>query len=146
MLCTTGLLSRLSGGVIMETNIEDFALGVFRRVFKMVLYSSLGKSATEAILFFLQNELERNIFEMLWENPKKVYSAMEKILGAGAKILINLLVTTLNREYGLNMNPDSFIELMCSDDQNSIKKIRSFLKKIAEVHEKEEMKMIKKSP
>lgn len=129
----------------MEAGAKDFALKVFRRVFKVVLYSSLGKSATEAILFFLQNELERSIFEMLWENPKKVYSAMEKILGAGAKILINLLVTTVNREYGLDMNPDSFIELMCSDDQNSVEEIRSFLKKIAEAYEKEEMKLIRKS-
>lgn len=129
----------------MNTDSKDFALKVLHRVFKRILYSSLGKSATEAILFFLQGELKRNTFEALWENPNMVYCALEKILGVGAKILINLLITTVNKEYGLNINPDSFIELMRSEDQSSVKKIRSFLEKIAETCEKEEIRRVRMS-
>ncbi|MCX8170576.1 MAG: hypothetical protein N3E47_01195 [Candidatus Bathyarchaeota archaeon] len=107
-----------------------------RAVFRRALCSSLGESAGEAILFFLRVELGRDPFEVLWEEPKTLYQAMEKILGMGTRVLINALVTRVNWEYGLNMSPERFMELMRSEDQTSHREIRTLLKETAELYRK----------
>jgi len=113
---------------------KNFVIEVFRDTFKRVLYSSIGESACEAIIFFLHMELNRDPFEVFWENPRTVYHAMEKIFGVGAEILINTFVERVNQEYGLNMRTERFLNLMRNSNQNSIKKVRDFLREIAELH------------
>jgi len=116
---------------IMEKN---FVIEVFRDTFKKVLYSSIGESVCEAIIFFLHRELNRDPFEVFWENPRTVYHAMKKILGVGAEILINTFVERVNQEYGLSMRAERFLSLMCNSNQNSIEEVRDFLREIAELH------------
>lgn len=116
---------------IMEKN---FVIEVFRDTFKKTLYSSIGESVCEAIIFFLRMELNRDPFEAFWENPKTVYHAMKKILGGGAEILIDILVERVNQEYGLSMRTERFLNLMCNSNQNSIEEVRAFLREIAELH------------
>ncbi|MCX8170733.1 MAG: hypothetical protein N3E47_01995 [Candidatus Bathyarchaeota archaeon] len=113
---------------------EDSIIEVFRNVCRRALHSGLGESAGEAVLFFLHRGLGRDPFNALWEDPKSVYYEMEKIFGVGAKILINLLIAGVNKEYGLNMNHERLLELMRCGDQMSIEEIRSFMRKIAEAH------------
>lgn len=115
--------------------IEDL-----HNVFKRILYSSLGESASEALLFILRKELGSDPIETFWKDPKTVYHAMEKTLGAGAKVLINVLITRIGQEYGLNMKPEYFLDLMRRGEQSSIREIRAFLKRIAELHKKKSEK------
>ncbi|MEM2384833.1 MAG: hypothetical protein QXL74_06025 [Candidatus Bathyarchaeia archaeon] len=107
---------------------------VFRETSRKIICSSLGESAGEAVLFFLREALKCDPFEVLWEDPRAVYYEMMRVLGEGAKVLINLLVTNINRERGLNMSPDHFLELMRNGDQRSVEELRLFLRKMAEVH------------
>lgn len=109
------------------------AIDVFRRVCRRILCLSFGESAGEAILFFLQDNLGRDPFEVLWDDPKAFYQALEKIFGAGAKVLINVLVTTINRECGLNFDPEDFLNLIRGGDQRSVEKIRYFMSMVAEL-------------
>lgn len=104
----------------------------FREICRRIFCSSLGESAGEAIIFFLRRELKRDPFEMVWEDPKAVYHAMEKTLGVGAKVLINVLVTTINRECGLNMDPERFLDFIRSGNQESIEEIRYFIRRVVE--------------
>lgn len=106
---------------------------IFGEICIRAIHSSLGESAGEAVLFFLRRDLGRDPFEVFWEDPKTFYHTMEKIFGAGTKILINLLIAGINRESGLNINPEHFLELMRSGDQSSSDEIRSFLKRVAEL-------------
>ncbi|MEM2151408.1 MAG: hypothetical protein QXG68_07810 [Candidatus Bathyarchaeia archaeon] len=107
---------------------------VFRETLRKMICSSLGESAGEAVLFFLREALKRDPFEVLWEDPRAVYYEMTKVLGEGAKVLINLLVTNINRECGLNISPDHFLKLMRNGNQRSVEELRLFLRKMAEVH------------
>ncbi|MEM1997172.1 MAG: hypothetical protein QXZ27_03870 [Candidatus Bathyarchaeia archaeon] len=107
---------------------------VFRDVSKRILCSSLGESASEAVLFFLHKGLGRDPFNAFWEDPKAVYCEMERIFGVGARVLINILVAGINREYGLNMSPEHFLEIIRDGDQMAIEEMRSFMRKIAEAH------------
>lgn len=99
---------------------------------KRILYSMLGESACLAILFFLRKGLSRDPFEVFWDDPKAFYSELKKVLGAGADLLIKLLVSRINSDFGLNMNPERFLELMHNGDQSSIEEIRAFLIRIVE--------------
>ncbi|MBS7640689.1 MAG: hypothetical protein QXJ19_03865 [Candidatus Bathyarchaeia archaeon] len=105
---------------------------VFRRICTKVLYSVLGESAGAAVLFFLRSNLGCDPFDMFWENPKAVYDVMEKIFGSGAIILIEALVTNINSECDLSMDPRHFLTLMQRGDMFSLEEMRSFIVKVAE--------------
>lgn len=115
---------------------KEFIIESFHRISSKILCSSLGESACKAVLFFLHAELGRNLSEMFWENPKAAYQAMKKVLGIGTKVLISILVTKINQEYGLTMDPKHFLSLMCNGNQNSVEEIRAFLRKVAELYRK----------
>lgn len=83
-------------------------------------------------MFFLRRDLGRDPFEVFWDDPGAIYREMEKVFGVGAKVLIKLLVSRINSEFGLNISSERFLELMRSGDQRSIDEMRSFLTKIAE--------------
>ncbi|MBS7624365.1 hypothetical protein KEJ29_02155 [Candidatus Bathyarchaeota archaeon] len=104
----------------------------FRELFREILYSSLGESAGGAVLLFMRINLGRDPYEVIWEDPKTFYHAMERILGAGAKVIINLMVMNINAKYGLNINAEHFIDLMHSSDQRSVEEMRLILKRIAD--------------
>lgn len=108
------------------------SIEVFRRICTKVLYSVLGESAGAAVLFFLRSNLGCDPFDMLWENPKAVYDTMEKVFGSGAIILIKVLVTNINSECGLSMDPRHFLSLMRRCDDVSLGEIRSFIVRAAE--------------
>lgn len=112
---------------------------IFSEICIRIIYSSLGESAGGAILFLLHKDLGRDPFEVFWEDPKTFYHTIEKIFGAGTKVLINLLIAGINRESGLNINPEHFLELMRSGDQSSVEEIRSSLKRAAELRGGEDM-------
>lgn len=105
----------------------------FRETSRRIICSSLGESAGEAVLFFLREALKRDPFEALWDNPRTVYHEMVRVFGEGAKVLINLIVTNINRECGLNISPEYFLELMRNGNQRSVEELRSFLRKMAEI-------------
>lgn len=115
---------------------KSSAVKIFGDVFKRALYSSLGETAGEAVLFFLRREMNRDPFEMLWENPGAFYRVMESIFGAGTKVLVAMLITKVNQEYGLSISSERFLDLMRRGDRESIDEIRSYIKRIAESYEK----------
>jgi hypothetical protein len=115
---------------------KRFIIEAFRRVSNKILCASLGESAGKAILFFLHAELGRDPSEMFWEDPKAAYQSMEKVLGIGTKALISILITRINQEYELTMDPKHFLNLMCDGSQGSVEEIRVFLRKIAELYRK----------
>lgn len=117
---------------------KSFVIETFRSIFRRILCSSLGESAGEAVLFFLRRGLGRDPSDALWEDPKAVYYTMERTLGTGAKILIDILITRINQEYRLNMGSERFLSLMRNGNQDSVEEIRVFLKEIAESHRKRE--------
>lgn len=80
-------------------------------------------------MFFLHRDFGRDPFEVFREGLRDLYRAMERVLRAVAKVLISLLVTSINGKFGLNMNPEHFLDLMCS---GSVEEIRSFLNRVAE--------------
>ncbi|MEM1674610.1 MAG: hypothetical protein QXN24_08620 [Candidatus Bathyarchaeia archaeon] len=108
---------------------------VLRHVFRRFLCSSLGESAGEAVLFLLGRDFGRDPFEVLWDDPGAFYSALERIFGAGAKVIMNILIAGVNGECGLNMSPERFLELMRS---GSVKEIQSLLREIAESYKGKE--------
>ncbi|MEM1673346.1 MAG: hypothetical protein QXI56_00540 [Candidatus Bathyarchaeia archaeon] len=112
-----------------------FIVEVSREIYKRVFNSLLGESVCEASLFFLYRRLGRDPFEVLWDDPKTFYRELERIFKVGAKVLIKLLVSRINSEFGLNMDPEHFLELMQRGDQISVEKIRLFLKRVAELYE-----------
>jgi len=125
-----------SASMVNDIVEKRFVIEAFRRVSNKILYSSLGESAGKAILFFLHAELGRDPCEMFWENPKAAYQAMEKVLSIGTKVLISILITRINQEYDLTMDPKHFLSLMCNGSQGSVEEIRAFLRKIAELYRK----------
>lgn len=110
------------------------AVETFREICKRILYSLLGESACLAILFYLRRGLGRDPFEAFWDDPKAFYRELEKVLGVGADLLVKLLVSRINSDYGSNMSPERFLELMRSSDQYSVEEIRLFLMRIVELH------------
>lgn len=114
---------------IME---ESFIIETFRNIFRKILYSSLGESAGEALLFILRMELGRDLVEAFWEDPRVVYQTMEKILGIGTKVLIDILVTRIRQDYGLNIESEYVLDLMRRGDQSSTRGMRFLLRKIVE--------------
>ncbi|MEM1582871.1 MAG: hypothetical protein ABIM44_01545 [candidate division WOR-3 bacterium] len=104
------------------------AIEGFRETCRRIIYSSLGESAGKAALLFMQRDLGRDPFDALWEDPRGVYCAMEKIFGRGVKVLVHILVAGINRERGLNISPERFLELMCNGNQSSVEEIRSIVK------------------
>lgn len=121
--------------LMIELKINRSTLRVLGVVFSEILRSSLGRAASEVILFLLRRELGRDPFEVLWENPKTFYRGMEKILGIGAEVLIKLLVSRINSELGLSMSAERFLELVQSSNKSSVEEIRSFLAKISESYQ-----------
>lgn len=109
----------------------EIPLEVFREVFRRIVCSSLGESAGEAVIFFIKETLRRDPIEALWENPRAVYDEMVRLFGEGTKILIGILVSNINRECGLSMNPEYFLELMRNGSQSAIDEIRSFIESVA---------------
>ncbi|MEM3955633.1 MAG: hypothetical protein QW424_02625 [Candidatus Bathyarchaeia archaeon] len=117
----------------MSTPVHS-VINAFREICGQIFYSLLGESAFEATLFFLRRGLGRDPFEVFWNDPKTFYHEMEKVFGVGAKVLIKLLMSRINSEFGLNMSPERFLELMRRGDERSVEEIRSFLIKIAELY------------
>ncbi|MEM1586945.1 MAG: hypothetical protein QXX99_05925 [Candidatus Bathyarchaeia archaeon] len=113
-------------------NDESLVIDVFRRVFRKILFSSLDESAGGAILFFLHEKLGRYPFEVFWENTRAVYHIMEEIFGAGTKVLINLILMSINKWYNIDMSLEHFLDLISRGNKESIEEIRFFLRKIAE--------------
>lgn len=109
----------------------DILLEVFRWAFRRIVCSSLGESAGEAVIFFIKETLRRDPIEVLWENPRAVYDEMVRLFGEGTKILISILILNINREYGLSMDPEYFLELMYNGGQSAINEIRSFIESVA---------------
>ncbi|MEM0233684.1 MAG: hypothetical protein QXL22_06670 [Candidatus Nezhaarchaeales archaeon] len=83
-------------------------------------------------MFFLYKSLSRDPFEVFWSDPKTFYRELESFLGAGAKVLIELLVSRIDSELSLNMKTEHFLELIQRGDQKSVEEIRSFITKIYE--------------
>lgn len=121
------------------TSRSHTVIETFREICKKILYSSLGESSGEAVLFFLRKGLSKDPFEVLWNNPKAFYREMEKVFGIGANVIINLLVTKINNEFGLSMSFEHFLELIRSNDQQSIKEIRSFITEIVKLHRRKKV-------
>ncbi|MEM2351342.1 MAG: hypothetical protein QXT26_02935, partial [Thermoproteota archaeon] len=103
----------------------------FRATSKKIICSSLGESAGEAAIFLLREVMRRDPFEVLWENPRAFYEEIVKVFGEGAKVLINVLIENINREYGLTMRPEHFLELMREGDRKALEEIRSFIRMVA---------------
>ncbi|MEM4982869.1 MAG: hypothetical protein QXK73_04685 [Candidatus Bathyarchaeia archaeon] len=116
---------------------RDFLIEFLRSIFKKTLHSTLGGSASEAVLFFLKKGLSRDPFDVFWEDPRAFYRGMERVFGVGAEVLIKLLVSRINSEFGLNISPGHFLDLMRNGDQSSIEEIRSLIKKVAKLYESE---------
>lgn len=122
-----------SGGSSGTLGRDDVFIEAFRETSRRIFCSSLGESAGEAVIFLLKEAMKSDPFVALWENPKIFYNEMVKVFGEGAKILINLLITTVNQECGLNMDPKHFLDLMCEGSQKSLDEIRSFIRRVAEI-------------
>ncbi|MGP3702811.1 MAG: hypothetical protein ACKD6N_03430 [Candidatus Bathyarchaeota archaeon] len=120
----------------MSTDVNP-AVEVFREIFRKIVYSSLGESAGEVLMFFLQKDLGRDPFNIFWENPEAFYYTIKKVFGVGAEVLINLLVGEINKGCGLNINQEHFLELICSGSQGCVEELHNFLKKVAELYRRE---------
>lgn len=107
-------------------------INAFRETSRKIICSSLGESAGEAAIFLLKEALRRDPFEVLWENPREFYEEMVRVFGEGAKVLINVLIISIDREYGLSMRPERFLELMREGNQRALEEIRSFMRMVAE--------------
>lgn len=109
---------------------EEANVGAFREVFKKILSSTFGGLAGETLMFLLKEALGCDPIETLWENPRAVYNEMVRIFGEGAKVLISILVSTIDREYGLDMSPERFLELIYNGSEGALKEIRAFMSSI----------------
>lgn len=109
---------------------EHHFVEAFREVCKRIICSSLGESAGEALLFLLQDALKCDPFSVLWNDPKSFYRSLEGVLGAGSRVLINILVAGLNREYNLDVDSEHLVKLMLSGDRGSAEEIRFFIRKV----------------
>lgn len=104
----------------------------FRGFFRGVLVSSLGESAAEALLSILRRGLGREPSELFWEDPKAFYSGLERVLGMGAKVLIDLFVSAINHEGNLNIKSENFLKLIRNGSPKSIEEIRLIIRGLAE--------------
>lgn len=122
---------------LSDMNSFTASIDAFRDVFRRIIYSSLGRSAGEAVMLLLREIIRRDPIEVLWENPKAVYDEMVKIFGEGTKVLISILVSNINKEYGLNMSPERFLELMRDGSQNAVEEMRSLIESVAKARRRE---------
>ncbi|MEM0317359.1 MAG: hypothetical protein QXO97_05160 [Candidatus Nezhaarchaeales archaeon] len=127
------MTSRESASDVSDAYLAE----LFYRLFEKLLYSSLGESAGRAVLLLLRKSLQQDVGKALWENPKKVYDELLKIFGEGTKVLINIIVFGIKQVCKLDINSEDFIELMQSENQNSVEKLRSIMRLIAKSYKEQ---------
>lgn len=104
---------------------------IFYGLLKRILCSSLGESAGRAVLLLITKNLQQDLSRALWENPKNVYDELFKIFGEGTKVLMNIIVSSINQECKLNIKPERFMELMRSENRDAVEELRSIMRLIA---------------
>jgi len=119
----------------MSSNEKSAMLRDVAKASRQAIVSLLGEPIADAILFHLKRKLERNPFEVLWENPKAFYNGLKEIFGQeGSKVLIMGLVDILAEMFSIDLNPRGLVKLMNSEVPRSVKEIQKFLKEIADLY------------
>ncbi|MEM3715635.1 MAG: hypothetical protein QW145_00555 [Candidatus Bathyarchaeia archaeon] len=95
------------------------AIEGFHETCRRIIYSSLSESAGKAALLFMQR-IWGAIHLMLFGRIREEFTALwRRFLGEGMKVLVHILVAGIDRERGLNISPERFLELMCSGNQDA---------------------------
>ena len=117
-------------------NEENAVLNDLREVFREVISSSMSSFVYEMIKLSLEKRLGSDPFEVLWSDPKAFYNALHGFFGSGTDVFLKVLIDGINRKYGLNLSGDEFVNLIRSDNKESIAKWRNLLKKISASYRK----------
>ena len=119
----------------MSPNEKSAILRDVAKASRQAMISLLGEPITDAVLFHLKRNLERNPFEVLWENPKVFYNGLREIFGQeGCKVLVMGLAEILAEKSGIDLNPRGLVKLMDSEDSRSVKELQKILKEIANLY------------
>ena len=94
-----------------------------RKIFGEIMGSALGPSISVIIGFQLEKRLNRDPFEVLWENPKAFYTELRNMFADGAEVLISVVARGLMKRYNLGLSSDEFLKLISSDDEKSKEKL-----------------------
>lgn len=92
----------------MIVNDDRVVLQCFESFFKEVVGNLLGVSVSESTLFYLKAKLKRDPFEVLWENPKEVYLALEGIFKDGTDVLLRYLAEGFRKKCAVNITAEKF--------------------------------------
>lgn len=104
---------------------------VAKKVFEEATGTALGQTCNTVISFHLKQKFCREPYEVLVEDPKTFYKALEEIFGAGAESLMNLLGTFLTRKYTVNCTPKEFVDIVTKGDEPSKRKLKEILEAVA---------------
>jgi hypothetical protein len=104
---------------------------VAKKVFEEATGTALGQTCYTVISFHLKQKFCKEPCEVLVEDPKTFYKALEEIFGAGAESLMNLLGTFLTRKYTVNCTPKEFVDIVTKGDAPSKRKLKEILEAVA---------------
>lgn len=130
------MTSRLKSNASDSDVSDRDAANLFYKLFRKSLRTLLGNSTGEAVLLLVKRSLQRDIDEALLKNPREVYDELSRIFGVGTRVLMNVIVSNINKECGLDVKPEKFVELMCSEDRGKLEEMRSIMRLIAKSYKK----------
>ncbi|MEM4603327.1 MAG: hypothetical protein QW794_04290 [Thermosphaera sp.] len=118
------MLSNTSVPEFSSTNIAEHLRGLLRKTF----HSLLGESAGEAVVLLLEKSLQQDLGRALWENPKRIYDELLRMFGEGTRVLMNIIISNINQECKLNIEPGKIMKLMCSENRSDVEELRSIIR------------------
>jgi len=104
---------------------------VAKKVFEEATTTALGSSCSVVIEFHLKQKFGKDPYEVLLEDPKSFYEALEEIFGAGAESMISLVGTFLIKKYGITCTATEFLNMVVNGDEPAKRALKEILTSIA---------------
>ncbi|MEM4922345.1 MAG: hypothetical protein QXU65_05050 [Sulfolobales archaeon] len=79
-------------------------------------------------MLLLEKSLQQDLGRALWENPKRIYDELLRMFGEGTRVLMNIIISNINQECKLNIEPGKIMKLMCSENRSDVEELRSIIR------------------
>ena len=102
-------------GLAGDRDSERKAIGL---IFEEAIIEAIGSPSYTIICFHLKKEFGEDPYETLENDPKAFYKGLQRVLGAGADVVLTIINTYLEKRYHVDFPRGDFATIFKEGDES----------------------------
>ena len=103
-----------------------------RMAFREAFKSILGDSGVRVLEFHVRRISSSDLYELLYNDPRRFYETLTRFFGQGAKAFVRILANALIDKYQLNdVSLEEFAAIMRGEREDARDKLREIMSRIS---------------